>query len=113
MDKWRTKLIWMASGIPTPKFRLLTPQSDFKRVLDDLGLPLIVKPAREGSSIGVTKVHTANELAAAFDLAYKLDPIVIAEEFIDGQELTATVVGDCCATTHSNRSARWRLRLQK
>jgi D-alanine-D-alanine ligase len=94
MDKWRTKLVWQAAGIPTPKYHLLTPQTDTKKVLDDLGLPLIVKPAREGSSIGVTKVNTANELEAAFQLAYKLDPLVIAEEFINGQELTATIVGE-------------------
>jgi len=94
MDKWRAKLIWQATGIPTPRFHLLTPQSDFARVLDDLRLPLIVKPAREGSSIGVTKVMTAVDLPAAFDLSYKLDPLVIAEEFIAGQELTATVIGD-------------------
>ena len=94
MDKWRTKLIWQSTGIPTPRFHLLTPQSDFTRVLEDLGLPLIVKPAREGSSIGVTKVMTAADLPAAFELAYKLDPMVIAEEFIAGQELTATVIGD-------------------
>ena len=94
MDKWRTKLVWQSTGIPTPRFHLLTPQSDFTYVLDDLMLPLIVKPAREGSSIGVTKVMTAADLPAAFDLAYKLDPLVIAEEFIAGQELTATVIGD-------------------
>ena len=94
MDKWRTKLIWQAAGIPTPKFRMLTPDSDWVAVIDELKLPLIVKPAREGSSIGVTKVQTANELPAAFALAFKLDPLVIAEEFIAGQELTASVVGD-------------------
>ncbi len=94
MDKWRTKLIWLASGIPTPKYQLLTKETDFKKVLDDLGLPLIVKPAREGSSIGVTKVRTASELLHAFDLAYRFDPLVIAEEFVEGQELTATIVGD-------------------
>jgi D-alanine-D-alanine ligase len=94
MDKWRTKLVWLASGIPTPRFHLLTPQTDFTKVLNDLGLPLIVKPAREGSSIGVTKVRTANELPDAFALAYKLDSLVIAEEFVAGQELTAAVVGD-------------------
>jgi D-alanine-D-alanine ligase len=94
MDKWRTKLVWQAAGIPTPKYHLVTAQSDTKKILDDLGLPLIVKPAREGSSIGVTKVSTAGEFRAAFELAYKLDPLVIAEEFIDGQELTATIVGD-------------------
>jgi D-alanine-D-alanine ligase len=94
MDKWRTKLVWQAAGIPTPKYHIVTPQSDVKKILDDLGLPLIIKPAREGSSIGVAKVCSANEFEAAFQLAYKLDPLVIAEEFIDGQELTATIVGD-------------------
>ena len=94
MDKWRTKLVWQATGIPTPRFHLLTPHSDFTRVLADLTLPLIVKPAREGSSIGVTKVMTAADLPGAFELAYKLDLLVIAEEFIAGQELTATVIGD-------------------
>jgi D-alanine-D-alanine ligase len=94
MDKWRTKLVWLAAGIPTPRYHLLTPTTDFSKVLADLGLPLIVKPAREGSSIGVTKVNTANELQAAFTLAYKLDPLVIAEEFFSGQELTASIVGE-------------------
>jgi D-alanine-D-alanine ligase len=94
MDKWRTKLVWMAAGIPTPKYRLLTPQSDWVKVIDDLKLPLIVKPAREGSSIGITKVVSANELPAAFQLAYGLDPLVIAEEFVSGQELTASVLED-------------------
>jgi D-alanine-D-alanine ligase len=63
------------------------------KVIDELKLPLIVKPAREGSSIGVTKVQTAGDLPAAFQFAFQLDPLVIAEEFIAGQELTASVVG--------------------
>jgi D-alanine-D-alanine ligase len=94
MDKWRTKLLWIAAGIPTPRFHMLMPDSDWARVVDSLKLPLIVKPAREGSSIGVTKVNVASELPDAFHLAYKLDPLVIAEEFIAGQELTASVLGD-------------------
>ena len=93
MDKWRTKLLWQGAGIPTPKFHMLTADSDWRAVVEELKLPLIVKPAREGSSIGVTKVNTANELIGAFQLAHKLDPLVIAEEFIAGQELTASVVG--------------------
>ena len=93
MDKWRTKLVWQAAGIPTPKYRMLTPDSDWRSVAEELALPLIVKPAREGSSIGVTKVKTASDLPAAFQLAHKLDPLVMAEEFILGQELTASVVG--------------------
>ena len=94
IDKWRTKLIWQAAGIPTPKFQMLTAESNWLNVIDHLGLPLIVKPAREGSSIGVTKVMTAGDLPTAFQLAVKFDPLVIAEEFIAGQELTASVVGE-------------------
>ncbi len=93
MDKWRTKLIWQAAGIPTPKYKMLATDSDWRAVADELKLPLVVKPAREGSSIGVTRVNTANDLVAAFQLACKFDPLVIAEEFIAGQELTASVVG--------------------
>ncbi|MCL2656198.1 MAG: D-alanine--D-alanine ligase [Betaproteobacteria bacterium] len=94
MDKWRTKLVWLASGVPTPRYRVLTPESDLAAVVDELGLPLIVKPAREGSSIGVTKVDSAAALNAAFALACKSDSLVIAEKFIAGQELTAAVLGD-------------------
>ena len=93
MDKWRTKLVWQAAGIPTPKYKLLTAESDWLKVVEELKLPLIVKPAREGSSIGITKVKTANELPAAFQLAASLDPLVIAEQFIAGQELTASIIG--------------------
>ncbi|MFA7280511.1 MAG: D-alanine--D-alanine ligase [Sterolibacterium sp.] len=94
MDKWRTKLVWQAAGIPTPRYCLLNPDSDWKQVADTLGLPLIVKPAREGSSIGLTKVTSVGEMEAAFVLAHRLDPLVIAEEFVSGQELTAAVLGE-------------------
>ena len=93
MDKWRTKLVWMAAGVPTPKYKVLTADSNWVTVIDELKLPLIVKPAREGSSIGITKVLTAGDLPAAFELAFNLDRLVIAEEFIHGQELTASVLG--------------------
>jgi D-alanine-D-alanine ligase len=94
MDKWRTKLIWQAAGIPTPRYHMVNKDSDWVKVIDDLKLPLIVKPAREGSSIGLTKVNVASDMPYAFELAVKLDPLVIAEEFIAGQELTASVVND-------------------
>ena len=94
MDKWRTKLVWQAAGVPTPRFQMLSPDSDFAAVVAELKLPLIVKPAREGSSIGVSKVDSVEDLATAFDLAYKLDPLVIAEEFVVGQEMTAAVLGN-------------------
>lgn len=94
MDKWRTKLVWLAAGVPTPRYCLLTPGTDLAGVLDELGLPLIVKPAREGSSIGVTKVSSAAEFGPALEAALKLDPLVIAEEFVAGREMTAAVLGD-------------------
>ena len=94
MDKWRTKLVWAASHIPTPKFAMVGPKTDWTKVAGSLGLPLIVKPAREGSSIGVTKVATPNDLVPAYQLAARLDELVIAEEFVKGQELTASVLGD-------------------
>jgi D-alanine-D-alanine ligase len=94
MDKWRTKLVWAASSVPTPKFAMVGPQTDWTKIAGMLGLPLIIKPAREGSSIGVTKVMTAGDLVPAYQLAAKLDDLVIAEEFVAGQELTASVLGD-------------------
>jgi len=94
MDKWRTKLVWASSGIPTPRFAMVGPHTDWTKIVATLGLPLIVKPAREGSSIGVTKVLTPADLAPAYQLAARLDELVIAEEFVKGQELTASVLGD-------------------
>ena len=94
MDKWRTKLVWLASGIPTPRFAMLKAGSDWGKVVDTLGLPVIVKPVHEGSTLGLTKVRTAADLPKAHALAAKFDALVIAEEFIAGQELTASVLGD-------------------
>ena len=94
MDKWRTKLVWLASGIPTPRYRVADSQTDWMRVVAELGLPLIVKPAREGSTIGITKVSKVDhdELALAYAEAAKHDPLVLVEEFVQGQELTASIV---------------------
>jgi D-alanine-D-alanine ligase len=94
LDKWRTKLVWAACGIPTPKYALLNAQSDWSQVVKNLGLPLIVKPAHEGSTIGLTKVSSAADLPAAYVLAAKYDSLVLAEEFVAGQELTAAVLGE-------------------
>ncbi len=94
MDKWRTKLIWNASGIPTPRFEMLSAQSNFGATADALGLPLIVKPAREGSTIGLTKVSTAKAVASAFREAAKHDSLVLAEQFVDGPELTTSILDD-------------------
>ena len=94
MDKWRTKLVWDASGVPTPRFAMVKESTAWDKVLDLLGLPLIVKPAREGSTIGLTKVLSPADLVPAYRLAAKFDDLVIAEEFIAGKELTASVLGD-------------------
>jgi D-alanine-D-alanine ligase len=94
MDKWRTKLIWQALGIPTPRYALLTEDSDVETVARELGLPLIVKPACEGSTIGLTKVTAAAQLPEAYRLAAKYDRLVLVEEFIAGQELTVSILGE-------------------
>ena len=93
MDKWRTKLIWIAAGIPTPRFVMLEVGSDFKAVVNDLGLPLIVKPSREGSTIGLSKVARAQDMEAAYRKATEYDDMVLAEEFIAGAEVTASILG--------------------
>ena len=92
MDKWRTKLVWDASGIPTPRFAMVKASTAWDKVIDLLGMPVVVKPAREGSTIGLTIARTPADLPAAYQLAVKYDSLVVAEEFIAGQELTASII---------------------
>jgi len=98
MDKIRTKLLWQASGIPTPRSRRVVSANAGASVMAALGLPLIVKPVREGSSIGLTKIARPEEFAAAFAAAATLPDghreEVMAEEFVAGIELTAAVLGN-------------------
>lgn len=94
MDKWRTKMIWSAAGVKTPAFELVDADSDFAAIEQTLGLPLFVKPANEGSSIGISKVKQAGELKAAYELAAQSDPLVIAEQFVGGGEYTVGILGD-------------------
>ncbi|WP_188706689.1 D-alanine--D-alanine ligase [Silvimonas iriomotensis] len=94
MDKLRTKLIWQALGLPIPAFELVNANSDFAAIEKKLGLPLFVKPATEGSSVGVVKVKEAGGLKAAFEEAVKYDPLVLAETFMGGGEYTTSVLGD-------------------
>jgi D-alanine-D-alanine ligase len=96
MDKWRTKLVWLGSGIPTPRYRIVDAHTDWWSVIAEMGLPLIVKPAREGSTIGITKVARVDhdELQSAYAAAAKHDDLVIVEEFVEGTELTASILGD-------------------
>ena len=94
IDKIATKQIWLSNGLTTPDFEELTANSDWNAVAKHLGLPLIVKPANEGSSLGLTKVKSVDELPAAYQLAAGLDKKVIAETCIIGDELTCPLVGD-------------------
>jgi len=95
IDKLTTKKLWAAEEIPTPAWRELHAHTDFRQIVAELGDALIVKPVREGSTIGVTKVttHDRNELAAAYETALAYDDVVIAEELIVGRELTCAILG--------------------
>jgi D-alanine-D-alanine ligase len=94
MDKLRAKRLWMAEDLPTPPFEVLDASSDFRAVANRLGLPLMVKPVNEGSSIGMSKVRAAGDLEEAYALAVNYDRAVIAEKFVEGSELTAGILGD-------------------
>lgn len=94
MDKFRTKLLWQAVGLPVPDYEMLDANSDFAAVEKRLGLPLFVKPAREGSSVGVVMVTETGKLAAAYAAAAKLDPLVIAETGVMGGEYTVALLGE-------------------
>lgn len=93
MDKAMTKRMWLHSGLATPDFYMLSANSDWKAVTDRLSLPLIVKPAHEGSTLGLTKVTSVDQLPEAYALAAKFDKAVLAEQFISGMELTCPVLG--------------------
>jgi D-alanine-D-alanine ligase len=94
MDKWRSKLVWQAGGLPIPDFRMLGGQSVSAEIIAQLGLPLFVKPANEGSSVGISKVKTEGELQEAYRHAAKYDKLVIAERFIGGGEYTVAILGE-------------------
>ena len=92
MDKLRTKLCWLGAGLPTPRWMLLESADDLGRCADELGFPLIVKPANEGSSIGMSRAETIEELSGAYTLAAQYDCQVFAEVWVTGKEYTAAVL---------------------
>ena len=93
MDKWRTKLLWRAAGLPIPEYAMLKADSDFSEIEKELGLPLFVKPACEGSSIGISKVKHSGELRSAYAEAAQYDALVIAERAVLGGEYTVAILG--------------------
>ncbi|MFZ6742902.1 D-alanine--D-alanine ligase [Undibacterium sp. JH2W] len=93
MDKIFTKRIWQTYGMSTPAYAVLTGQTELRRVPDTLGLPLIIKPPHEGSTIGITKVVGYSDMQEAYALAAQFDEVVLAEEFVEGRELTVAILG--------------------
>ncbi|MGJ9417950.1 D-alanine--D-alanine ligase [Massilia sp. CMS3.1] len=93
MDKITTKIIWLSKAIPTPRYATVAPGDDLDAIVAELGLPLIVKPPLEGSTIGITKVNEAEQFEAAVALALGFDETVLAEEFVTGREFTVAVLG--------------------
>ena len=94
MDKLRAKQAWLGAGLPTPEFVILNSNTDFTAVVKQLGLPLMVKPAHEGSSIGISKVTELAQLQPAFLAAAKFDHCIIAERCVTGPEYTAAMLGE-------------------
>lgn len=92
MDKWRTKLIWQGLGLPTPAFTLAQSSDDLAAFAEQVGYPMMVKPALEGSSIGISKVKQRTEVDAAFDAAYATGSPVLAEQFVTGKEFTIAIL---------------------
>lgn len=94
MDKQRTKRLWQAHDLPTPASITLGPDCDWAAVVERLGLPLVVKPIHEGSTLGITIVANAGDLASAYHEATRFDAEVMAERFIQGEEYTVSLLGD-------------------
>lgn len=93
MDKIMTKKVWLQQGLPTPDYAVLTSESDLEKVAASLGLPMIIKPPHEGSTLGVTRVDELAALRKAYELAALYDSEVLAEQFIEGRELTVPILG--------------------
>ena len=93
IDKIMTKRIWQFEGLPTPDWRMVRSDAETVQALIDLGSPMIVKPAREGSTIGLTKVAEAAQCEAAYRLAVRHDDVVLCEQFIAGDEVTCPIIG--------------------
>jgi D-alanine-D-alanine ligase len=92
MDKLKTKRVVVGARLTAPAYTVLTSMADLPRALKEVGLPMMVKPASQGSSVGMSKVKTAEELPRAFEEAHAIDPVVFAEAFVSGDEYTVAVL---------------------
>ena len=93
MDKLRTKQVWQSIGLPTPAYAVLRDEADCAAVVEQLGTPLIIKPIHEGSSIGMAKVHSLEELKLAWREAQKYDDVALVEQWVTGAEFTVAILG--------------------
>ena len=94
MDKALTKKFWQGLGIPTPNYLCFTDTPNVDQINEEMSYPLIIKPSREGSTIGISKVHNASELAKALEDAKRYDSDILVEEFVSGPEFTVTIIDD-------------------
>lgn len=98
MDKMRTKMLWQAFGLPVAEMEIVTTQTrsqlDAEKIIEKLGLPVMVKPSLEGSSVGLTKVKSVEQLAAAVDFALQYDHTVLIEKWLAGEEFSVPVLGE-------------------
>jgi len=94
MDKWRSKMLMRQAGIPTPDFALVKNEQELDDAVTKVGFPMVIKPSREGSSIGTFKVHSRDEMESAWRKAREFDDDVLAEAWVEGEELTVVVLGD-------------------
>ncbi len=94
MNKARTKQVWMAQGLPTPGYRMLDEGFDAQALVRDLGMPLMIKPIHEGSSLGMSKVDRSDQLMSAWQQAFACDRHVMAEQYIQGQEFTVPILAE-------------------
>lgn len=94
MDKVRTKQLWSGCGLSTAPFAVLTADTDWQQIVNTLGLPIMVKPVHEGSSIGMTKVEHLDELPTAYETAVACGDVVMAEKWITGAEFTIVIIDD-------------------
>ena len=92
MDKVRTKQVWLALGLPTPRYASYRPGDDVREGIADLGLPVVVKPSHEGSSVGITRVRSPADLSAAIELAARYDGELVIEQLIEGGEYTVGIL---------------------